>query len=172
LYNEAVRAFPGADVYVAATNDTKRRPFPFESKKELAELAGIPAGRFVQVKSPFRANEIVDHYDPNTTALIFVRSEKDRNEQPHAGGTKKDGSPAYLQPLAKRPKPMSQHGYMAYLPTIEFAGGITSASEIRGQWPTADTKTKSALVQTLYPRTKGNPKLVAHVVDLLNQALL
>ena len=28
LYNSAKKAFPGADVYVAASNDTKTTPFP------------------------------------------------------------------------------------------------------------------------------------------------
>ena len=74
LYQSAVEAFPGADVYVAATNDTSTRPFPFQVKEKLAQLAGVPKGRFTQVKSPFRAEEITASYDPNTTQLIFVRS--------------------------------------------------------------------------------------------------
>ena len=41
LYNSAVKAFPDADVYVAATNDTSNRPFPF-SIKEKFELYKIP----------------------------------------------------------------------------------------------------------------------------------
>jgi hypothetical protein len=36
LYQSAVEAFPGADVYVAATNDTSTRPFPFPVKEKLA----------------------------------------------------------------------------------------------------------------------------------------
>ena len=53
LYNSALKAFPDADVYVAATNDTKTRPFPFAVKEKLAKVAGVPSGHFVQVKSPF-----------------------------------------------------------------------------------------------------------------------
>lgn len=33
LCQSALEAFPNADVYVAATNDTKTRPFPFEIKE-------------------------------------------------------------------------------------------------------------------------------------------
>jgi len=50
LYNSARQAFPSADVYVAATNDTSSRPFPFAVKEKLAKLAGVEAGHFVQVK--------------------------------------------------------------------------------------------------------------------------
>jgi hypothetical protein len=174
LYNAAVKAFPGADVYVAATNDTSARPLPFETKAKLANFAGVPAGHFVQVKSPFQAKEITQNYDPNTTALVFVRSEKDRNEPPQAGTIKRDGSPSYLQPISKNLAPMSQHGYMAYLPTIEFKAGnsgITSASEIRAMWPTASEEQRNQLVQDLYPRIASNPQMVAQVVQLLDTAL-
>ena len=54
LYKSAVKAFPDADVYVAASDSQKERPFPFKVKEKLAQVAGIPAGKFVQVKSPFR----------------------------------------------------------------------------------------------------------------------
>lgn len=165
LYSSAVRAFPGADVYVAATNDTKARPFPFEIKKELATIAGVPEGHFIQVKSPFQSKEITSQYDPNTTALVFVRSEKDRNEAPQAGGVKKDGSPSYLQPITTNLKPMSQHGYMAYLPTVEFAGGITSATQIRDAWTRGDAKAHEQIAKTLYPQ---NPE---RAMQLLGSAL-
>ena len=131
LYQSALKAFPDADVYVAATDSQKERPFPFAIKEKLAKLAGVAPGHFIQVKSPFKAEEITRNYDPNSDVLIFVRSEKDKTEQPIPGGTKKDGSPSYFQPYTgKDLQPFSKHAYIAYLPTIEFGPGITSASEI------------------------------------------
>ena len=172
LYQSAVEAFPGADVYVAATNDTSTRPFPFRVKEKLAQLAGVSKGRFMQVKSPFRAEEITAPYDPNTTQLIFVRSDKDAGSQPRPGGNKKDGSPSYLQPYDDSSDlPMSQRAYMAYLPTVEFGPGMTSATEIRGAWPQLNEKRKTALVMSLYPKTQTNPKLAATVVKLLDTAM-
>ncbi len=113
LYQSAQRAFPDAEVFVAATNDTSARPFPFAVKEKLAKLAGVDAGHFVQVKSPFRAEEITAQFNPATDTLIFVRSDKDANKPPQAGGIKKDGNPAYLQPLigAKRLEPFAKHAY-------------------------------------------------------------
>ncbi len=110
LYQSAQRAFPDAEVFVAATNDTSARPFPFAVKEKLAKLAGVDAGHFVQVKSPFRAEEITAQFNPATDTLIFVRSDKDANKPPQAGGIKKDGNPAYLQPLigAKRLEPFAK----------------------------------------------------------------
>ena len=171
LYDAARRTFPDADVYVAATDDTSTRPFPFAVKEKLAKLAGVEPGHFVRVKSPFRAEEITKGYDPEDTVLIFVRSSKDQDKQPKPGGVKRDGSPAYLQPLSDDPQPMTQHGYMAYLPTVEFAGGLTSATEIRNRWPELDSRGKLALVMTLYPKTRGNQRLATTVAKLLDSAM-
>lgn len=172
LYKSALEAFPNADVYVAATNDQSERPFPFAIKEKLAKLAGVASGRFVQVKSPFQAKEITQHYDPNSDVLIFVRSEKDKTEQPKPGGTKKDGTPAYFQPwTGKDLQPFSKHAYIAYLPTVTFGPGIQSATEIRKAWPTLDDRRKTAMVMSLYPATQKNPKLAQNVVQLLDMGM-
>jgi hypothetical protein len=172
LYHSAVKAFPNADVYVAATNDTKTRPFPFTIKEKLAKLAGVAPGRFVQVKSPFQPREITDHFDPAEDVVIFVRSEKDKNESPKPGGTKKDGSPAYFQPwTGKDVQPFGKQAYMAYLPTVEFGPGIKSATEIRNAWPNLDDRRKTAMVMSLYPATQKNPKLAANVVKMLDMGM-
>lgn len=175
LYKSALQAFPNAEVYVAATNDTASRPFPFAIKEKLAKLAGVEPGHFVQVKSPFQATEIKQKYNPEDTQLIFVRSEKDANKPPVPGGVKKDGSPSYLQPLAGNEDnvlPMNQRAYMAYLPTVEFGPSMTSATEIRTAWPTLNDRRKTALVMSLYPATQKNPQLAANVVKMLNLAIV
>jgi len=187
LYQSAQKAFPGADVYVAATADTSERPFPFPLKQKLSKLAGVPADRFVQVKSPFSAQEITAKYDPNTTALIFVRSEKDRNTVPQPAKRDAQGNlplvtrgPRKGQPVSdylqfytgeENLEPMNRHAYMAYLPTVEFGPSMTSATEIRTAWPTLNDKRKTALVMSLYPKTQTNPKLATNVVKMLDTAI-
>ena len=172
LYDAARDTFPSADIYVAATADTSSRPFPFEVKKKLARIAGVDGHRFIQVKSPFRAEEITQHYDPANTVLIFARSEKDRDQQPRAGGIKKDGTASYLQPFKRNGlQPMNQHGYMVYLPTVQFGPGMTSATEIRAKWPTMDAEQKSNLVQQLYPDTQVKTKLVDVIVQMLDHVM-
>jgi len=172
LYQSARQAFPGADVYVAATDDTSTRPFPFQVKEKLAQLAGVDKGRFMRVKSPFQATEITAPYNAEDTQLIFVRSQKDADKPPRPGGVKKNGEPSYLQPYNKNSTaPMSQQGYMAYLPTVEFGPGMTSATEIRTAWPQLNEKRKTALVMSLYPKTQPNPRLAATVVKMLDTAI-
>ena len=193
LYQSARQAFPGADVYVAATNDTSERPFPFQVKEKLAQLAGVPKGRFMQVKSPFGAEEILAPYNPDDTQLIFVKSEKNSKNGPSPEGpfpAEPDPKTGQLplvtrgarkglpvsdrlqyyrkgQPMA----PMSRHSYLAYLPTVEFGPGITSGSEIRNIWPKFNEQLKTDLVMSLYPKTQNNPKLAANVVKMLDTAI-
>jgi hypothetical protein len=172
LYDAAREAFPSADVFVAATDDTSGRPFPFAVKKFLAQQAGVPGNRFIRVKSPFRAEEITQMYDPNDTQLIFVRSEKDKDVQPRAGGTKRDGTPAYLQPYKRNGlEPFSKHGYMAYLPTVQFGPGMTSATEIRAKWPEMEPEQKMQLVKILYPSAQTNEQAAGKIVDMFDQIM-
>jgi hypothetical protein len=172
LYKSAETVFPSADVVVAATADTSTRPFPFKLKKTLAQAAGVPANKFIQVKSPFRAEEITQLYDPNETQLIFVRSAKDMDQAPRPGGVKKNGEPAYLQPYKRNGlKPMSEHAYIAYLPVEQFGPGMTSATEIRGKWPTMNDKQKIALIKTIYPMAGANEAAAAKLAEILDSVL-
>lgn len=172
LYQQAKEKFPNADVYVAATNDQSERPFPFALKEKLAKLAGVEPGRFVQVKSPFQAKEILQNYNPEEDVVVFIRSKKDINNPPQPGGTKKDGSPAYFQPYTgKNMQPFGKHAYMDYLDTVKFGNGITSATEIRKEWPTLDDETKLKRVMSFYPATQKNSELAQKVVDMFDQVM-
>jgi hypothetical protein len=171
LYQSASDVFKSADVFVAATTDTSTRPFPFKLKKMLAQAAGVPAHRFIQVKSPFRSEEITQAYDPENTILIFVRSAKDMTTQPQPGGVKKNGEPSYLQPYKRTGlQPMSQHAYIAYLPVAQFGPGMTSATEIRAKWPEMDEEAKLALIKSIYPQAQ-NDRAAGKLAEILDSVL-
>ena len=190
LYDAAVAAFPSADVYVAATDDRSERPFPFAIKKKLAQLAGIPPHRFIQVKSPFKPDEITSHYPENDTQLIFVKSQKNAKggpdpEGPFPAERDENGNLPLVtrgankgQPVSDRLQyykrngadPMSKHIYLKYLPVHEF-NGMTSGSEIRAKWLTYDDATKAQLINLMYPATVGNDKLTDVTVKLMNQGI-
>ena len=168
LYDWAVKTFGQSNVYVAATNDTASRPFPFEVKKKLAAMAGVPESNFIQVKSPFNNREYAGLVDADT-ALVFVRSQKDKSEQPLPDQTKKNGEPGYLRTYTGKDLNTSDEmGYMAYGPTInfDFSGmQIKSASELRNTWPEMSDEDKLKAAKLMY----GNGAPVA--VKLLDQAL-
>ena len=168
LYDWAVKTFGQGNVYVAATNDTAARPFPFDVKKKLAGMAGVPESNFIQVKSPFNAMSYQDIVD-DTTALVFVRSEKDKAEHPKPDQTKKNGEPGYLRTYTgKDLNSSNEMGYMAYGPTInfDFSGmQIKSASELRATWPNMSDEDKHKAAALMY----GNGHDEA--VQLLDKAL-
>ena len=168
LYDWAVKTFGQRNVYVAATNDTAARPFPFDVKKKLAGMAGVPEANFIQVKSPFNAMSYKDIVDADT-ALVFVRSQKDKAEQPLPDQTKKNGEPGYLRTYTGKDLNTSDEmGYMAYGPTInfDFSGmQIKSASELRATWPEMSDEDKLKAAKLMY----GNGAETA--VQLLNKAL-
>ena len=189
LYTAAKEAFPDAQIVIGATNAQKDRPFPFKIKQKLAQVSGVPPKDFVEVSRQFSAEDpaIASRVkNPNDTILIFARSEKDKNEPPMPakpdpvtgklplvtrGPNKGKPISNYLQYFAGNEdnlQPMTQHAYMAYLPTVEFGPGITSASEIRAAWPTLNDKRKTAMVMSLYPATKKNSKLANNVKELLD----
>jgi len=175
LYDWAVKTFGKANVYVAATNDQETRPFPFEVKKKLAAMAGVPESNFMQVRSPFNNREY-SHLLDDDTALVFVRSEKDKNEEPLPDRMKIDrktkkptNEPRYLRSYTgKNVNTHDEMGYMAYGPTInfDFSGmQIKSASELRATWPEMSDEDKLKAAKLMY----GNGAEVA--VKLLDQAL-
>lgn len=192
LYQAAVENFPGADVVVGATDVQEQRPFPFKIKQKLAQLSGVPPKDFVQVQRQFSAADpaiAARVKDPENTVLIFVRSDKDAGKPPLPAAA--DPATGQLPLVTRGPnkgkpvsnyllyysgnenqlEPMTKHAYMAYLPTVEFGPGMTSATEIRTAWPQLNDKRKTALVMSLYPRTQGNTKLADTVVKMLDMAM-
>lgn len=171
LYVWAVETFGKENVYVAATDDTKSRPFPFDVKQKLAAMAGVPTQRFMQVKSPFNALSYKDIIkNPENTALVFVRSEKDKTSHPLPDQIRKsDGMMGYLISYKDGDlETADTHGYIAYGPTInfDFSGmSIKSASELRAAWPEMSDEDKLQAAELMYPSN------AQEATQLLNQAL-
>ena len=151
-YLEAKEAFPNADFYVAASNDTKTRPIPFNDKQFLAQQAGV-SDPFVQVKAPINPKEILDRYSPKQDIFILVRSERDP-----VGYTKKDGSPGYYQPFVSLDKcePFGYHGYVFVTHKKEFKLNgqvVYSGTQVRDMYANSDDKGRLNIIQQLYPRS-------------------
>ena len=172
LYDWATNEFGKSNVYVAATNDTSTRPFPFDIKQKLASMAGVPADRFIQIKSPFNALSYTDIIgDPTKNSLVFIRSEKDQGTHPLPDQIRKsDGMPGYLISYKGKEQlqPAEAHAHIAYGPTInfDFSGmQIRSATELRNTWPKMSEEEKHKAAELMYG--SGHDE----AVKLLDQAL-
>jgi hypothetical protein len=171
VYQRLVQEFPGADVYIAASDTTTERPFSFEEKQFLATQAGVPQGRFVLVKSPYQSREITANYDADNTVLIFATSQKDSERFKYQ--PKKDGSPSYFQPFADidASKPMSQHGYIYVAPVKKFTAAgqvVDSASKLRDMYVNGTDAVKQQIIQDLYPKSRRH----SHIQQIMDRVLL
>ena len=65
------------DTYVATSGKVAlpKSPFSFNEKKKIINSHGISS--VVQVKNPYKAEEILKKYDPETTAAVFMVGKKD-----------------------------------------------------------------------------------------------
>lgn len=120
---------------------------------------GIPVGKIAQVKNPYRAEEITSEIDdPENTGLIFAVGQKDMvdGHERFKFGTKKDGSPSYMQPLSediKKIKPLAKHAYVYVAPTYTFnVGGAdaNSATEIREKYLDSSSIDRDKILSELY----------------------
>ena len=159
VFDHLIKTFGRDNVFIATSNkvDPPRSPFSFGEKVQLMHLTGVPNDRIVETKDPYKALEIVQHYDPQTTRLIFAVSEKDMAEDPRFKfGYKKDGSPTYLQAMPKNPaemQPFSTHGYVMTVPTFEFTvlgEPMRSATDVRALFAKSDDKTQQAIIKDLF----------------------
>ena len=158
-YDWLVNKFGEGSVYIATSDvqNAENSPFSYADKVAMTTKLGIPPSRVVQVKNPYRADEITSQLsddEKNNTALIFAVSQKDNvrfNFNP-----KKDGSPSYLQPLPenfKKLKPMTKHGYVytTDVATFKVKGkDANSASEIRNAYLKGSEHDREQIIHDLY----------------------
>jgi len=147
------------DAYIATSDkvDPPRSPFTFQEKKAMFVHAGVPNNRVVQVRDPYKVEEIASQFDPQSTVFIFGVSEKDMTEQPRFQfKPKKDGSPGYLQSYSEnmsKLQPISTHAYIIVVPTFKFdvAGKpMRSATEFRADFAQSDDSRQARMIQDLY----------------------
>lgn len=159
VYDSLVKKYGRDRVFIATSNKVEppKSPFSFSDKAQFMALTGVPLDRVVESSQPYRAIELVSKYNAASTRLIFAVSEKDMAEDPRfASWTKKDGTPAYFQPMpteAAQMATLDRHGYILTVPTVDFAvlgQPMRSATEVRAQFAGAEPATQKAIVKDLF----------------------
>ena len=160
-YDQLVKQFGEGNVYVVSSDLTAplTSPFNFDDKRKMMSKLGIPSDKIVQVKNPYQAHEVTKSIpDPENTRLIFAVSEKDMQGDGarFKFGTKKDGTPSYMQPLPAdldKTQPMTKHSYVAVTPTVNFkvrGKDANSASEIRKEYIAGNDADRDSIIVDLY----------------------
>lgn len=163
VYEWLCGKFGRNNVYIATSNkvDGDKSPFTFSEKAYFMQLTGVPADRIVQATSPYQIDSVlsgghINVTNHDNTVVVFAVSQKDMEENPRFGSwTKKDGSPAYFQPLGniKDTKSMKEHGYILTVPTFDFnvnGQPMRSGTELRKLYSTADQQQRQAIIKDLF----------------------
>ena len=117
--------FGKTNTYIATSNviDLPKSPFSFKDKSDIIKHYGL-ADRLVQVKNPYKSEEILGKFDPNTTAVVFMVGDKDMQDDPRfAMKPKKDGSASYFQAYEKNKgnlQGFDKHGYLIVAPHVSI----------------------------------------------------
>lgn len=159
VYDYLKSKFSGDNVYITTTNKVElpKSPFSFDEKKKMMELTGVPANKILNVKRNYNVEDIMNQIplDLKRDSIIFAVSEKDMAEDPRFSKfTKKDGSPAYLQPYTgKALETADKHGYIVTTPTTDFnvlGKPARSASELRKQYVSLGSKERELFISDLF----------------------
>lgn len=130
--------FGQANAYIVTSDkvDPPKSPFDFNEKKAIISQYGFT--NIVQVKNPYKAEELMNDLNPSDTAVVFMVGEKDMQEDPRFKiGQKKDGSPSYFQVYKDNKSNLQgfdKHGYLVTAPHISIAipgYGEMSGTELR-----------------------------------------
>jgi hypothetical protein len=161
VYNYLISKYGGNDVYITTTDvvELPKSPFSFDEKIKMMTLTGVPINKIIKVKNNYNLQSLVGQIpiDINRDSIIFAVSEKDMAEDPRFSKfTKKDGSPAYLQPIPKnltKIQPAINHGYIDTVPTTDFTvlgKPARSASELRSQYAKLNPQQRKSFIADLF----------------------
>jgi len=161
VYNYLSTKYGGNDVYITTTDvvELPKSPFTFDEKVKMMTLTGVPLNKIIKVKNNYNLQSLVNQIpiDINRDSVIFAVSEKDMAEDPRFSKfTKKDGSPAYLQPIPKRLdklQPAITHGYIDTVPTTDFTvlgAPARSASQLRAQYANLTPQQRKEFIKDLF----------------------
>ena len=125
-YETLVSKFGQKNVYVATSDVTgPKSPFTFAEKKAIWMAHGVPSGRIVKVKDPYKAVEVTKRL-PKNTRVVFAVGKKDASRlsagkyfDKYKDGKKMDG--------------YKKHGYVYVMPHIalKVAGKELSGTSVR-----------------------------------------
>jgi hypothetical protein len=119
------KEFGGANAYIVTSNVVRppKSPFSFKDKQDIIRHYGF-ADRLVQVKNPYKSEEILSKLNPKDTAVVFMVGAKDMAEDPRFKiGAKKDGNPSYFQDYKKNKSSLQgfdKHGYLVVAPHVHI----------------------------------------------------
>ena len=119
------KEFGSANAYIVTSNVVQppKSPFSFKDKQDIIRQYGFE-DRLVQVKNPYKSEEILKQLNPKDTAVVFMVGAKDMAEDPRFKiGKKVSGGDSYFQDYKKNKsnlKGFDVHGYLVVAPHVQI----------------------------------------------------
>ena len=119
------KEFGAANTYIVTSNVVQppKSPFSFKDKQDIIRQYGFD-DRLVQVKNPYKSEEILSKLNPADTAVVFMVGAKDMKEDPRFKiGKTKAGSDSYFQDYKKNKTNLQgfdKHGYLIVAPHVNI----------------------------------------------------
>ena len=104
------KEFGAANAYIVTSNVVQppKSPFSFKDKQDIIRQYGFE-DRLVQVKNPYKSEEILNQLNPKDTAVVFMVGAKDMTENPRFKiGKKVSGGDSYFQDYKKNKSNLKQ----------------------------------------------------------------
>ena len=133
------KQFGTVNTYIVTSDKVElpKSPLNFKEKKALIDMYGFDS-KTIKVKNPYKAEELLSKFDPDTTAVIFMVGEKDMKEDPRFKiGKLKSGNDSYFQEYNTNKTNLQgydKHGYLITAPHISLnvpGYGEMSGTQIR-----------------------------------------
>jgi len=114
-----------------------KSPLNFKEKEAIIDMYKL-GSKVIKVTNPYKPVELLNKFDPKTTAVVFMVGKKDMEEDPRFSmKPKADGSPSYFQPYEKNKSNLEgfdKHGYLIIAPHISLnvpGYGEMSGTQVR-----------------------------------------
>ena len=133
------KQFGTTNTYIVTSDKVElpKSPLNFKEKKALIDMYGFDS-KTIKVKNPYKAEELLSKFEPDTTAVVFMVGEKDMKEDPRFKiGKLKSGNDSYFQEYDTNKTNLQgydKHGYLITAPHISLnvpGYGEMSGTQIR-----------------------------------------
>ena len=162
VYQQLVKKFGKDSVYIGTSDKVElpKSPFRFKEKVQIMNtMFGIPKSKIVQVKNPYKPNEILSKFDEETTAFVTVVGEKDKSRL-------RMGPGRYFELYkGEISKPMKDGGYVFVSKTSGPVAKV-SGTMVRKGMSDSDENARKKFFNKIYP--KFNDK----IFDLISSKLI
>ena len=153
------------NTYVVTSDKTTpgKSPFNFKEKQQIINQYGIK--NVVKVKNPYKAEELLSQFDPDTTAVVFMVGKKDMCDDPRfCVGTLKTGKSTYFQNYKNNENNMvsyKDHGYLIVAPHVALTVpgiGEMSGTSLRQALKNSTPETFKIIMGWFNPTIYNNVK--------------